>query len=659
MNFFEQQDRARKQTRLLVGAFVLAVMSILVAMNLVALIAYGRVQPTQQDWTSAAFWSANAPVVLWTSIATLAVIVLASLYRSVQLRGGGAQVARELGGVEVDGSTTDPLRRRLLNVVEEMAIASGVPVPAVFVLEHEAGINAFAAGWSPSDAAVAVTRGTLETLNREELQGVIAHEFSHVFNGDMRLNIRLMGVLFGILVLAVVGRKMMVSMRFSTGRNRNGGAVVLVALGIMVIGYIGLFFGRWIKAAVSRQREYLADASAVQFTRSPDGISGALKKIGAASAGSTLEVDTEEVGHMMFASSLAGRMFATHPPLPDRIRKIDPSFEPSEFQQIAEQIDRHRQAREAEAEQAAVEQAAPDHAMPGGINLDPGQLTEQIGRPGVGQMLMVAALLAEIPTALERAAHSDEWAPELIAYLLLGADRDLREQQLLLIAEHMGSDSEAQVRNLLDIEPELSRRLRLPLLELAFPALRRRPPEQLERFRALVDRLIEADGRVSVFEFALARLLVREIRDTLEPPRKAPGGPRSLRERARAAVLVIDVVARHGHPSDAHAARAALRAALDSLPEPLPEPSGSGASKTTDDQTGNDTSGIDSEPGWQARLDNALDQLDDLSMEARGQLVSAVLECVRHDGKVVTAEYELLRLVAGVLRVPLPMIEQT
>src|SRR6056297_1981581 len=316
MNFFEHQDRARKQTRVLVVAFMLAVLAIVMAMNLVMLGVFGRFQSAEQGWFSPGFWLANGQVVLWTSLATVLVVVLASAYRSAQLRGGGGQVARELGGVEVTGDSNDPLRRRLLNVVEEMAIASGVPVPQVFVLEHEPGINAFAAGWSPADAAVAVTRGTLETLNREELQGVIAHEFSHVFNGDMRLNIRLIGVLFGILALAVVGRRMLTSMHLTRGgRNKNAGGIVLVALAVVVIGYVGLFFGRWIQAAVSRQREYLADASAVQFTRSPEGIAGALKKIGAATAGSRLVVNTQEVGHMLFASSLSSRLMATHPPL--------------------------------------------------------------------------------------------------------------------------------------------------------------------------------------------------------------------------------------------------------------------------------------------------------------------------------------------------------
>src|SRR6056297_1724908 len=422
MNFFEQQDRARKQTRLLVLAFGLAVVTIVIAMNLVALAVFGQFQSAAQGWLSPSLWLSNGPLLLATTVITAGIIGLASLYRSLQLRGGGSTVARELG------------------VVEEMAIASGVPVPEVFVLEHEGGINAFAAGWSPADAAVAVTRGTLQTLNREELQGVIAHEFSHVFNGDMRLNTRLIGILFGILVLAVVGRRMLGSMRFSRGRNKNAGAIVVVALAVMVVGYIGLFFGRWIQAAVSRQREYLADASAVQFTRSSQGLAGALKKIGARTSGSRLRTNTDEIGHMLFAMGFSGKLFATHPPLEKRILKVDPSFKPSQFAEVARDMARHEQARRAEREQREADRAA--GAQPGGVFLDPADLVQQIGQPGVFQAVLAAALIAEVPAPLKRAAHSDEWAPELLLYLLLGKDPELRENQLIMIAESLGGDSE-------------------------------------------------------------------------------------------------------------------------------------------------------------------------------------------------------------------------
>ena len=637
MNFFEHQDRARKQTRMLVVAFILAVAAIVIAMNLVMMLAFGRAEGLEHGWFSAEFWLGNGEIVLWTSVITLLLIVLASAYRSAQLRGGGGQVARELGGVEVTGESDDPLRRRLHNVVEEMAIASGVPVPQVFVLENEPGINAFAAGWSPADAAVAVTRGTLESLDRDELQGVIAHEFSHVFNGDMRLNIRLMGVLFGILVLAVVGRRMLVSMHFTRGRNRNAGAIALVALAVVVIGYVGLFFGRWIQAAVSRQREYLADASAVQFTRSPDGIAGALKKIGARASGSRLKANSDEVGHMLFAMGLSGRLFSTHPPLEARIRKIDPSFQPAELAELARKMEKHQQSLKAQREQEQAAQKAAAADLPGGLSLDPAEIIHRIGEPGVGQAVLAAALIESIPAPLARAAHSDEWVPELLLYLLLGRDVDTREKQLLMVAESLGAESESQVRNLIGIEPEILPTLRLPLLEMAFPALRRHPEDELVQLMRLVEDLIEADGETEMFEYVFARLLNREIEQVLNPSRKPPRGNKPLAAHANQVSDLVGILAVHGHPEDPDAAANACTRALEGV-DGIPSPE---LKSLRED--------------WKPRLDAAFRALDTLKPEARRALMEIMVRCARHDGEVVVAEYELLRLVTGVLRMPLPV----
>ncbi|MGH3738724.1 MAG: M48 family metallopeptidase, partial [Micromonosporaceae bacterium] len=327
MDYFERQRQVRRLSQRLVLLFALAVLGIVVAVNLAVVVGFQLYSlPGPQLWSLVAVVSA----------VTLAVIGACSLVRMLLLRGGGGgKVAQQLGGVRVPEDTTDPALRRLRNVVEEMAIASGVSVPEVYVLEHEPGINAFAAGWSPADAAVAVTRGALQTLNRDELQGVIAHEFSHVVNGDMRLNIRLIGVLFGILALAVVGRFLLYGSR---GRGKSAGAIMLLALALFAAGYVGVFFGRLIKSAVSRQREYLADASAVQFTRQTRGLVGALKKIGGIPTGSTLRNGkVEDVSHMLFGDGLKlASMFATHPPLPERIKVLDPTFDPRELAALSQ-----------------------------------------------------------------------------------------------------------------------------------------------------------------------------------------------------------------------------------------------------------------------------------------------------------------------------------
>ena len=446
MNFFEQQDKARRQTRVLVGLFALAVIGIILAVNALVLAVFGVQDIGRLASGETGILRENLGLIGASSLITGAVIGLASLFRSLQLRGGGGEVARELGGTLIEPDTTDPLRRRLRNVVEEMAIASGIPVPEIYVLEQEQGINAFAAGYSTSDAAVAVTRGTLEHLNRDELQGVIAHEFSHIFNGDMRLNIRLIGILFGILVVSIIGRRLLFTARF-TRSSRNAAPAVFIGLAVVVIGYIGLFFGRWIKAAVSRQREYLADASAVQFTRHPDGIGGALKKIGALAASSFMTTDSEEVGHMLFARGMGRQMFATHPPLEKRIQAIDPAFKPDDLQEIAKQLSRHAQARQAEAEQQAEDAKSEPQRGPGGLPLDADNLAEQIGQPGLEQVFMAApwpgpcrGRWSAPPIRMSGARKSSATCCSTIA------DSDARENQLLMIAQALGSDSEQQVR---------------------------------------------------------------------------------------------------------------------------------------------------------------------------------------------------------------------
>ncbi|NEP59900.1 MAG: M48 family metallopeptidase [Symploca sp. SIO2G7] len=657
MNFFDNQARARRQSKWLIVLFMLAVASTLLAINLIMLATLGRFESADQGWFSPSFWWHNGQIVFWTSLITGGVIGIGSVYRSMQLNGGGEQVARELGGTQVDGTTTDRMHRRLLNVVEEMAIASGVPVPAVFVLEHEQGINAFAAGWSPSDAAVAVTRGALDSLSREELQGVIAHEFSHVFNGDMRLNIRLMGVLFGIMMLAVIGRKVLRGFRHGGSNNKNAGAIVVFGVAILAVGYIGLFFGRWIQSGVSRQREYLADASAVQFTRNPGGIGGALKKIGALSTGSRLVVNTEEVSHMLFAQGFSAALFATHPPLVKRIVAVDPNFNPSQLVAIGEQLLEDRRVRRLAREQRKPSgpSTRPDEDLredaggkiaSGGLPLDPATLIEQIGQPSATQIALVAALLAALPQGLKQSAHSDDWAVDAVLYLLLSTDVELRERQLLMIAETRGSESEQQVRQLHQLHGKLAERQRLPLVELAFPTLRRQPQAELVKLMGLIERLIESDGELDVFEYVLARLLNREIEDALRPTAARATGNERLSAHPEAAVALLAVVAVQGQHVQPDQAQAAFRHALGTLGERF----GQYADQTVESLF------KQASDAWPKKLDRAFTALHTLKLEDKQRLIEALLASVRFDGKIIAVEYELLRLVAGVLRVPLPVI---
>ncbi len=657
MNFFEHQARARRRTWGLVALFALAVVCIVVLVDLVALVFFGSYQGVSQpdrymgsvEQGMSRLFSRqiepNLGMLFWVSVLTAGGIGLASQFRILSLRSGGGTVARGLGGTLVSADTTDPLRRRLRNVVEEMAIASGVPVPEIYVLEQEVGINAFAAGFTPADAAVAVTQGTLETLDRAELQGVIAHEFGHILNGDMRLNIRLMGLLFGILGVALLGRFLLNTGRVSRRGSDRG--VLSLGLALVVVGYAGLLFGRLIQASVSRQREFLADASAVQFTRQPDGIAGALKKIGAADAGSVLRAETDEVAHMLFAKGRSSRLFATHPPLVERIRAIQPRFDPRELTEIAARMQRHAQALSAQAETDA-ETAAP-RAMPGGsgLMLTPESMIARIGQPGFGQVITAGRLTAAIPQILERAAQTAEWAPEVICYLLMGQESDVREHQLLMVTEALGQEAERHVSLLLRDAPRLEPELRLPLLEVSFPALRRRPESDLKTLLALVDRLIHADGRIEPFEYALAKLLTRHIEDVLHPSAASVGGHGQLAESSREVVELLTILAHHGQRERA-AAHAALLVGIKRLgakPEAL--------DRIKEDWLASEWLG----QGWSGRLDAALVKLDRLRLEDKQRLLGAMAATVLADGQVATTELELLRVICAILRMPLPVLE--
>ena len=306
MNFFAAQEQARRKTKWLVVLFALAVLGIVVLTNLLVIIFLAYINGTVTSFTTeATVQSFNWEQFIAVGSAVLLLIFLASLYKIMSLSSGGRAVAEMLNGQLIPGNTDNLQYRQLLNVVAEMAIASGSPVPSVYLL-NEAGINAFAAGNTPQDAVIGITQGTLDNLNRDELQGVIGHEFSHILNGDMKLNIQLIGVLNGILVIYMLGsflvRSLTVS-RPSSHRKGNGkGGFLLLGLGLMIIGSIGKFFGQWIKAIISRQREYLADASAVQFTRNNMGIANALKKIAGLKAGSELQAAlADEYSHAYFS----------------------------------------------------------------------------------------------------------------------------------------------------------------------------------------------------------------------------------------------------------------------------------------------------------------------------------------------------------------------
>ena len=648
MNFFAHQELARKQTRRMIVLFTIAVICIVIAVDAVVMIAFGIGREGRRGAIGA-----NTGALVASTLGVLAVIGLATLYRISTLRAGGSAVALQLGATAVPADTTEFAYRRLRNVIEEIAIASGVPVPEIFVLEEETAINAFASGYTPADAAVTVTRGCLDKLTRDELQGVIAHEFSHVLNGDMRLNIRLVGVAFGILVLAVIGRK--IAEASGRSRSRDSGGIVVLGIALLVVGYIGVFFARIIKASISRQREYLADASAVQFTRQTDGIAGALKKIGGLSEGSKLTShDGEEVAHMLFGDGVGySALFATHPALVDRIKRLQPRFDPAEFDEIAADWSQPRRVGESDDPEASLAGFAPARrsskqasearsgVLPGAsaeMRLSAVAVAEQVGHPDSGDYRAAAALSQAIPAALGAAAHGREESVSVVFALLLNADDAVRRRQLDLIGHYYDAGTAAEVEALAAQTAALHPMQRLPLAAMAFPALRRHPRPKLQVFVIVLKQLIKADGRVSLQEYCLAKLVGIQVIDALNPSATRVMGRIRLSEAAAELRDLFSVVAEYGH-DDAESAR---RAYVLGINEVLPAEKPSYAPPRD----------------WAMALDRALPRLDLLAPAGKELVVRGLTHAISADGVVSVNEAELLRTVCAALHCPLPPVLQ-
>ena len=629
MDFFARQERSRRTSALLVALFAAAFLAVAGATTLLVAV-FLRAHLHTDFWLggneSFGQWAAaHASLLGLVAAGTLAVLGIASLYRSATLARGGAQVARMLGATEVTGESGDPLHRRLLNVVEEMAIASGLPVPDVFVLEQEPAINAFASGLTHADAAVTVTRGALERLTRDELQGVVAHEFSHIVNGDMRLNQQLIGMSYGILVLSLAGRWLLRSARHGRrGRNTGGTlATVVLGLGLTVIGSIGLLLARLIKAAVSREREALADAAAVQYTRHPSGLAGALKKIGGYTARLS-SVDGEEVAHMLFAGGARGwlgRWLATHPPLEERIRALDPSFDPRDFAKLGDTLGAATPTVAAEPTSGAVALA------PSALH-DPEALLERAG--AVEDAAVGDALRAALPEELYHAAHGQESCWLLALALALSPREDTRARQLALLERQIGAARCGRVRSLGAEAAGLQPELRLPLVEIAIPALKRRPAEHVRYLLELLDRLGELDDERRLFDYALLRMLRHYLRGAAE------GAPSRMAAPQAVAALLANV-ARFGH-ADAEAARHAYAAGLETL-------AGAKAAARLPRVP---------QEGDLTALDRALDALGALAPRAKRRVLAAVLATIRHDRRIALEELELFRVIAATLDCPVP-----
>jgi Zn-dependent protease with chaperone function len=638
MDFFAQQARVRSSSRRLVALFVLAVIAIVAAIDAVVWFAMGH-HPMEGEPARS-----NLSLLLASSAAVLAGIGLSSLFRIMSLSGGGKTVAESVGAVPVPPDTRDPQLRQLRNVIEEVAIAAGVPVPDIYLMEEEPGINAFAAGYSASDAAVCVTRGCLDNLSRDELQGVIAHEFSHVLNGDMRLNIRLMGLLFGILVLTIVGRKVIwFGGGRSSRRDGGGGQVWMIGLALIVVGYIGYFFARLIQAAVARSRESLADASAVQFTRQTDGIAGALKKIAILSEGSELQVaNKQEVAHMLFGEAGAfNALFATHPPLLQRIRALEPGFREEDLARLAASMQQTAQTQPTAA--FADKSANPPPAPTVATSLPPlpAVLGAVVLAQGVGsttgstRFQRAAAVQQAMPATLTAAAQQPESALTVVLALAISAEKELQGAQRRIIADAFGDDLEQAVQAMALEVATLSPESRLPLAALAFPALKQLSAGRQQTLLASLDALVRADGRVDLDEYCLVRLLRLQLIEAQQPRRAPVDGLKKLPACRGSVMLVCAVVAVNGNADEAAARRAWLLAMQQAFPGEALDWSAPPAA-------------------WQTPFERALDDLDELVPPAKELVIQSLASAIHADGVVSVEEAELLRVICASLHCPLP-----
>jgi Zn-dependent protease with chaperone function len=647
MDFFAQQEKARKKTKWLILYFLVAVTLIIAAMYCVVLLAVTfagqhHINYSMNPSPQFVWWDSN--IFLCTVVGTVTVILGGCAYKIQQLAGGGSALAESLGGRLVSSNTTDPDERRLLNVVEEMSIASSVPMPQVYVLDQEQGINAFAAGHSTSDAVVAVTHGCVKLLNRDELQGVIGHEFSHILNGDMRLNIRLIGILFGILCLATIGRIAM------QARGRNAGGVVMFGVLLMCIGSIGVLFGRLIQAAVSRQREFLADASSVQFTRNPPGLSGALQKIGGYGFGSSLTSEhAPDAGHIFFGNGNPNPIFgmmATHPPLEDRIRAIDQTWD-GKFPRVdmtevrAEIAKKPQQPRPVFMDgkmivlggimaQGAQESPAPQgpvkkYAIP------------NIGNPTPLHLKYAEQLRDFLPDSVRAAVREPLDATALIYAILLSADDKLRAQQLTELGKRAGATVSDKATALYPEVSKIAAHTHLPMVNVALGALKQLTPDQYENFSKTLDWLINSDGKIELFEFVLQKIILRSLDSQFHGARKPVIQYYSIKPLVSDCALLLSALANLGSNDPAE-----IQKAFDAGAPFLRSPDDTGLLLMPRAQCG------------LGQIDAALNRLVQAVPNIKKNLLDACVHVIGADGVILEGEAELLRAIADTLDCPVP-----
>ncbi len=648
MDFFGHQEQAQRRTYALFVWFACAVVVVVFAVyaavtaGLFVGFSHGDSFQSQAEWLQVdAFW--NQARFFWVSSITVALILAGSAYKIHQLRqGGGAAVADMLGGKRLPSNVGDVLARRLLNVVEEMAIASGLPVPPVYIL-NQSGINAFAAGFSASDTVIGVTRGAVEMLNRDELQGVIAHEFSHILHGDTRINMRIMGLLHGITLISDTGMLLLTSRRSTYYSSRKSGthpAVFVLGILLFLVGLIGMVLADLIKRAVSRQREFLADASAVQFTRNPEGIANALKVIGGYKAGSQVRhTDASPIGHFFFGNALkraavgenSTRWWASHPPLLQRIKRIEPRFRGQ--LKIVQEADKQQRVL-AEAKMGFAQTMGEDVSPIDATVNDYHQWLAAIGEPEKARLVRASKKLQRIPSHLRDFAHDSYTARAVCYALLLDADDGQRHIQMSLLEK---SADKNVLRELLDIQREvmdLLADLRLPLIDMMLPALKSMSHAQYQLFVKNIRMLIQANHRISLFEYMLQRLLLRHLKPSFTDIKMQPVSYRKVQNVAAECGCVLGILISYGTHAEPEVLFKTVSTEL--LGEPMPWPP--------------------ARVLHLARLNESLKKLECASPSVKKALLTACMQVILADGLLHVKESEALRAIADGMDCPIPVI---
>jgi Zn-dependent protease with chaperone function len=684
--FFERQEKQRKYTSWLLCAFVAAMILVVLVINLVIILGLGA--------SPAEIWRKQPSVVVWITVIAFGTMLIASWHRSSQLREGGGAVAKALGGIAVNANDTDLKRKRLVNIVDEMAIAARIRKPQVFVLPDEPGINAFAAGNSPDEAAVAVTQGALDLLDRDQLQAVIGHEFSHILNGDMKINMRLTAWIFGLCVITDMARRFM----RKGGSGRNAGRLRIVAMGIFVAGSAGAFAGRLLQAAVSRRREHLADASAVQFTRNPQALQSAFIVMAANAAGTRLEHENSvAVAHMFFASSrpawmakMGNSWFATHPPIEERVQAIDSRVTPLRFRTLVSDERRKITARASAAAASrganvnesgaaaaaapsdampfsptvamAVSAAAPVAAVPSSASARAAENTSTTGNHSGIHLTLEKPILAEtMPTGVRMIAGrtlppdvlrnrlSQDQQAEIARYVasvenssiavqatfvatMLASEPAKWRTQLTRLAPLLGIELFKETQTQVARIAQLAPASRLPLLSDLLSLLETMEPGDRKRLRAIARAFAPTVASGDMLRFSLTRMLEKKLAKASEPAVPVPLGDRAAAvcELYAALAQFRFGVAKQGQNSY----RAGLMGMLPPATwAPYPET-----------------------PATIAALDAALTALAQIHPTGKRSLSEGMVRVIAVGGRLTVPQVDLLRGACMVIDCPVPVI---